>query len=387
MASLFKAVQESLNSIPDISSQANEEAICNQIMNLPSSFFFVEEDNADSSMDDEDSVGYTALEQTTPAVHQKQQALLDSFLPPPSCPQQPTLVLDLDETLVHALTGDELTEANAVNSFEVEFRFEEKLFILPVLVRPYVERLLSELSKHYELVLFTASVKPYADAVLARIDPKGYIKHRLYREHLTWIACGPNQTKYVKDLRVLGRDLRRVILVDNSPEVFIQSQTCNGWPIATWKSDPTDEHLLFLTSYLKQMKCVNDFRCLMRLLFSEDGTEDEVRHWFIKSEKEVMATEDKKLSAFEIVEEEEAIRQIEDDVESIFRISDQTEAIQHHSTQTASKRTRDQSLEEVAAEIGGEKKRKKFEEKRKEVPLHIVASIQSTSSASHHQQS
>jgi TFIIF-interacting CTD phosphatase-like protein len=77
-----------------------------------------------------------------------------------------TLVLDLDETLIHYVENG-----------------EDSYF----LVRPYCKEFLHELSKYYELVIFTAGVKEYADWVIDQIDPEGKIKHRLYREH-TWLS-------------------------------------------------------------------------------------------------------------------------------------------------------------------------------------------------------
>jgi len=51
------------------------------------------------------------------------------------------------------------------------------------LVRPYCLEFLKELSIYYEIVIFTAGVREYADWVLNIIDKNGYIKHRLYRQH------------------------------------------------------------------------------------------------------------------------------------------------------------------------------------------------------------
>jgi CTD small phosphatase-like protein 2 len=50
-------------------------------------------------------------------------------------------------------------------------------------VRPFCLEFLEQMSSLYEIVIFTAGVKEYADWVLDNIDKHGYIKHRLYREH------------------------------------------------------------------------------------------------------------------------------------------------------------------------------------------------------------
>ncbi len=72
------------------------------------------------------------------------------------------------------------------------------------------------MSQLYEIVVFTASQKLYADKVLDLIDPKKRISHRLYRQHCIVI----NKTYYLKNLKILGRDLNNIIIVDVNPNIF-----------------------------------------------------------------------------------------------------------------------------------------------------------------------
>lgn len=108
--------------------------------------------------------------------------------------------------------------------------------------------------KHFEVVVFTASVEPYADAVLAHIDPQQRIHGRLYRG-----SCVLHAGSYVKDLSRLGRDVGRTVLVDNStasglfqPENLLVSDT--------WIEDPSDVGLLDILRVLMTLRDCDDVR-------------------------------------------------------------------------------------------------------------------------------
>lgn len=104
------------------------------------------------------------------------------------------------------------------------------------------------------MAIFTASVEPYADAVLAEIDPQGTLHGRLYRG-----SCVLHSGVYVKDLSRLGRDVSRTVLVDNSsasalfqPENLILSET--------WVDDPYDTGLLQILKVLMTLRDCADVR-------------------------------------------------------------------------------------------------------------------------------
>ncbi len=130
-------------------------------------------------------------------------------------------------------------------------------------IRPGVQEFLEQLSPIYEIIVFTASEKCYADKILDCIDiRKKWIHHRLYRENCIQYS----ESVYFKDLRVLERDLRRVIIVDNAPYAFAP-QLENGYPIIPFYDSKEDEELPHLAAYLRQIQHSQDVRLENRQKF------------------------------------------------------------------------------------------------------------------------
>eukprot|EP00916_Digyalum_oweni_P027361 GHVL01044812.1.p1 GENE.GHVL01044812.1~~GHVL01044812.1.p1 ORF type:complete len:423 (+),score=20.80 GHVL01044812.1:1191-2459(+) len=177
---------------------------------------------------------------------------LKKFLPEPSIElgyTLPTLVLDLDETLMHC------TQEALETSEDFLVHFEESNTVGHVYYRPFAKLFLQIVSKLFEVVIFTASTKNYADQVINQLDPQGiYVKHRLYRPHCTEVLGG-----YPKDLRLLGRDIKRCILVDNSP-ISIAFQPDNGILVNTWTGCFDDKELIDLLVLLQTLVTTNDIQ-------------------------------------------------------------------------------------------------------------------------------
>lgn len=155
-------------------------------------------------------------------------------LPPIREGRQLTLYVDLDETLVHFQTE----ESQPLNSGRLH-------------TRPFAIEFLEELSKMYELVVFTAGTAEYAQEIVHDLDPtRKWISHVLSRE---WTQSDSNFS-FIKDLSVLGRPLHTVLLVDNCPESFIR-QTDNGVLVKSWYSSDQnyDTELLKLVPVLKKV--------------------------------------------------------------------------------------------------------------------------------------
>ena len=140
-----------------------------------------------------------------------------------------TLVLDLDETIM---------------SF-IYINYEKKEGLTRI--RPYLYNFLNLIKEYYEIIIFTASTKIYADSILDAIEiQRGkYFNYRLYREH-----CSIIDNDYIKDISLIGRDISKVIIVDNMQQNF-RLQKNNGILISSfWGEDNNDKALLKLGKIL-----------------------------------------------------------------------------------------------------------------------------------------
>ncbi|KAG2450505.1 hypothetical protein HYH02_005006 [Chlamydomonas schloesseri] len=139
-------------------------------------------------------------------------------LPASSSPGRPTLVLDLDGTLI---SSEELNSANSAYIYNPPAGSrtpDYEAMGRRVWLRPGVKEFLVAVRPHFEIVLFTAATQNWAAAAIEQLDPSAYLFDvMLHRDHtisdLMW--------DYVKDLSRLGRDLSRVVIVDDNPLMFM----------------------------------------------------------------------------------------------------------------------------------------------------------------------
>ncbi|KAL6842599.1 hypothetical protein ACP4OV_027443 [Aristida adscensionis] len=170
-----------------------------------------------------------------------------------------TLVLDLDETLVHS-TLDHCDNAD----FTLEVFFNMKNHTVYVRKRPHLKMFLEKVAQMFELVIFTASQRIYAEQLIDRLDPDGkLISRRMYRE-----SCTFSDGCYTKDLTIIGVDLAKVAIIDNTPQVF-QLQMDNGIPIKSWFDDPSDQELVELLPFLESLVDVEDVRPIISKTFHD----------------------------------------------------------------------------------------------------------------------
>ncbi|XP_063504019.1 carboxy-terminal domain RNA polymerase II polypeptide A small phosphatase 1 isoform X1 [Pongo pygmaeus] len=132
------------------------------------------------------------------------------------------VVIDLDETLVHS-SFKPVNNADFIIPVEIDGVVHQ----VYVLKRPHVDEFLQRMGELFECVLFTASLAKYADPVADLLDKWGAFRARLFRE-----SCVFHRGNYVKDLSRLGRDLRRVLILDNSPASYVfhpDNAVSEGW--------------------------------------------------------------------------------------------------------------------------------------------------------------
>lgn len=146
---------------------------------------------------------------------------------------------------------------------------EGKIFSIYVLKRPGLEEFLFRMSIIFEVVIYTASLAKYADQLIDNLDPHHYAAHRLFRQH-----CTSFNNSFVKDLSNLGRDLKNIIIVDNSPSAYAL-HTENGLPIPTWIDDKEDRCLYDIIPVLEMLAKYSDVRRAINLIVSEDQVDYE----------------------------------------------------------------------------------------------------------------
>ncbi|KAL8853215.1 MAG: hypothetical protein Q9221_001949 [Calogaya cf. arnoldii] len=181
---------------------------------------------------------------------------------------QKTLVIDLDETLIHSLAkGGRMSSGHMV---EVKLNTTvgyggatlgpQHPILYYVHKRPHCDDFLRKVCKWYDLVVFTASVQEYADPVIDWLEQeKKYFSRRYYRQHCTF-----RNGAYIKDLSSVEPDLSKVMIIDNSPLSYIFHED-NAIPIEGWINDPTDNDLLHLVPLLEALQYVMDVRALLAL--------------------------------------------------------------------------------------------------------------------------
>ena len=174
------------------------------------------------------------------------------------------LLLDLDETLVDS---DDSKPRNKDYTFT--FHISDKYWgekDIYTKVRPHVDTFLETMSQHYEIAIYTSGVKPYAEGVVAKLDPERKFISNIYsREHCAEAAQGR-----VKEVSKLGRSLKDVVMVDDYAG-SLSFDIDNFVPILNFiNRRKNDTELLELSPFLIYLKDFEDIREPLKKYFRWD---------------------------------------------------------------------------------------------------------------------
>ena len=138
-----------------------------------------------------------------------------------------SIVFDLDETLINIEFKD-LTNNKCILHF-----------------RPGLFQFLSDIQPYYELMTFTSASKEYAQPIINEIESKNkYFDFNFFREHS--IIFGND---FVKDISRIGRDMKKIIIIDNMEENFRLNKK-NGIKIYPFYGNKNDNVLFELKNIL-----------------------------------------------------------------------------------------------------------------------------------------
>lgn len=170
-----------------------------------------------------------------------------------------TLILDLDDTLIHTINPNfnyatlQITHSNPKTLLYQDLTTSD-VYSISVVIRPYAIQLLRDLSEIYEIVIFTAAQRSYANAILNMLDPHGkYISQRLFRD-----SCVYKNGVYLKDLGIFrNRELSDMVIVDNSITSFARHLS-NGVYVPSYFGQNGDSTLLRLIQFLSSLSDAKD---------------------------------------------------------------------------------------------------------------------------------
>ena len=159
------------------------------------------------------------------------------------------LLFDLDETLIHAeypIIEKNINDYDTLLRFKVENELDE-YHELGLYLRNGLKKFLSLLNNYFNIAVFTASDKDYADSIIRFLDPnKTIFKLCLYRTN----CINVNDLIYIKDLRIIENiNMKKTVLIDNNIYSF-SNQLNNGILINSFYGDKNDIELYNVISYL-----------------------------------------------------------------------------------------------------------------------------------------
>ena len=128
-----------------------------------------------------------------------------------------------------------------------------------------------------DIILNVESIAKYALPLLDILDNEKNIKYRLTREHCTFL-----NGIYIKELKKLNRNLKDLVIVDNSPLAYAFDSD-NGLPIKGWYDDKEDKELDKIFPVLEFLANTKDVRFFIHTFVSNNEINYDTANELIKN--------------------------------------------------------------------------------------------------------
>lgn len=178
-------------------------------------------------------------------------------------PPQKLIILDLDETLIHASTER--------FAHQPDFVFDE----YHVYKRPGLENFLLSLIPHYRLAIWSSAGEEYVQQIIAQLKPAEVIFEFVWSRNKCSLRRDYDTDSYFHEKRLSkvkkkGFELESILLVDDSPEKA-RSNFGNAVYVTEFTGDLSDTELTFLSEYLISLKDVPNVRIIEKRGWRERG--------------------------------------------------------------------------------------------------------------------
>jgi len=171
-----------------------------------------------------------------------------------NCHDKPLLILDIDETLVHAT--------------ERQLGLRHDFLVGPYFVykRPHLDRFLSDAAQLFRLAVWSSSSDGYIANVVGHILLGDLTLEFQWSRTQCVYRLDPEKREdvWLKDLRKVkrrGYDLDRVLIVDDEPAKLTRNYG-NAIYVAPFEGNPNDSELPLLLKYLEGLCHTPNFRAI-----------------------------------------------------------------------------------------------------------------------------
>ena len=187
----------------------------------------------------------------------------------------------------------------------------------------------------------------YANPIIDRLDPFKFISYRLFRED-----CTLSNDTFVKDLSVLGRDLKNTMILDNCPGSY-SFHPYNGLPSNTWIDDEKDNQLYDLWRALKVLAKVEDVRTTIRKIVRNHKIDYSAIKELEEQKKDNSEVNESKATPNHYVESLERLATLRKEIESKFNTlhGSQTVYKVYESTQTKNESTKSELKNTIEKDV------------------------------------